>query len=123
MAAGFIASLTFLIIYLHQTDRQLGAWNWVLAGAMLGLSFLMISNIRYPSFKGVGWSTRASVPLLAIGTIFVGATIFYYWILPAVLFSAYLIYGLIRPMLSVQRRAAVEEVLDSQGDGDCDGDE
>ena len=123
MAAGFIASLTFLIIYLHQTDRQLGTWNWVLAGAMLGLSFLMISNIRYPSFKGVGWSTRASVPLLAIGTIFVGATIFYYWILPAVLFSAYLIYGLIRPLLSVQRRAAVEEVLDYQEDGDFDGDE
>jgi CDP-diacylglycerol--serine O-phosphatidyltransferase len=116
MAAGFIASLTFLIIYLHDNDRQLGAWNWVLAGAMLGLSGLMISNIRYPSFKGLGWRTRASVPLLAVGTIFVGATIFYYWILPAVLFSAYLIYGLIRPLLSVARRKAVEEALDSQGE-------
>ena len=116
MAAGFIASLTFLIIYLHDNDRQLGAWNWVLAGAMLGLSFLMISDIRYPSFKKVGWSTRASVPLLAVGTIFVGAMIAYYWILPAVLFSAYLVYGLVRPMLSVQRRKAVEEALDPEGD-------
>ena len=43
-------------------------------------------------------------------------TIFYYWILPAVLFSAYLIYGLIRPLLSVARRKAVEEALDSQGE-------
>ena len=114
MAAGFIASLTFLIIYLHDTDRHLGAWNWVLAGAMVGLSVLMISNIRYPSFKGVGWRTRASLPILAAGTLFVGAMIVYYWILPAVLFSAYLTYGLIRPFLSVRRRKAVEEALDSQ---------
>lgn len=122
MAAGFIASLTFLIIYLQDNDRHLGPWNWVLAGAMLGLSFLMISNIRYPSFKRVGWSTRASVPLLAVGTIFVGATVAYYWILPAVWFSAYLIYGLIRPLLSVQRRKAMEEVLDSEADDQGQGD-
>ena len=117
MAAGFIASLTFLIIYLHDNDRELGAWNWVLAGAMLGLSFLMISDIRYPSFKRVGWSTRASIPLLAIGIIFVAATIVFFQVLPAVWFSAYLIYGLIRPLLSVQRRMAVEEALDSEGEG------
>lgn len=116
MAAGFIASLTFLIIYLNDTDRQLGAWNWVLAGAMLGLSVLMISNIRYPSFKGIGWKTRASLPLLVLGTVSLGAMIYYYWILPAVLFSAYLLYGLIRPLLSVQRRKALEEALDSQGE-------
>jgi CDP-diacylglycerol--serine O-phosphatidyltransferase len=116
MAAGFIASLTFLIIYLYDTDRDLGAWNWVLAGAMLGLSVLMISDVRYPSFKGVGWKTRASLPALVIGTVCVGAMIIYYWILPAVLFSAYLLYGLVRPMLSVQRRKAVEEVLDFQGE-------
>ena len=83
---------------------------------MLGLSFLMISSIRYPSFKKIGWSTRSSVPLLALGIIFVGATIVFFQVLPAVWFSAYLIYGLIRPMLSVQRRKAVEEMLDSEGE-------
>src|SRR5690606_21140029 len=51
MAAGFISSLTFLIIYLNETDRDLGAWKFVLGGAMLGLSILMISDVRYPSFK------------------------------------------------------------------------
>ncbi len=83
---------------------------------MLGLSVLMISNIRYPSFKGIGWKTRASLPLLVLGTVSLGAMIYYYWILPAVLFSAYLLYGLIRPLLSVQRRKALEEALDSQGE-------
>ena len=86
------------------------------AGAMLGLSFLMISDIRYPSFKKVGWSTRASIPLLAVGTIFVGATIVFFQVLPAVWFSAYLIYGLVRPVLSAKRRQAVEEVLDAEAE-------
>ena len=119
MAAGFIASLTFLIIFLHDNDRELGAWNWVLAGAMLGLSFLMISDIRYPSFKKIGWSTRASIPILAVGILFVGATIVFYQVLPAVWFSAYLFYGLIRPMLSAKRREAVEEALGSEFDKDA----
>lgn len=109
MAAGFIASLTFLIIHLHQNDRHLGPWNWVLAGAMLGLSVLMISNIRYPSFKRVGWRTRASLPVLAMGTIFVGLTIVYYWIVPAILFSAYLLYPIVRPLIPIHRRRSVEE--------------
>lgn len=117
MAAGFIASLTFLIIHLHNNDRHLGAWNWVLAGAMVGLSILMISDVRYPSFKKIGWGTRATLPLLLGGVVFLWGLIIYYWILPAVLFSAYLIYGLIRPLLSVQRRKAVEEALDPQGEG------
>ena len=81
---------------------------------MLGLSFLMISDIRYPSFKKVGWSTRGSVPILAVGTILVGATIVFFQVLPAVWFSAYLIYGLIRPALSAKRRQAVEQALDSE---------
>ena len=51
MAAGFIASLTFLLIDLHQNDHELRYWKYVLGGAMLGLSLLMISDIRYPSFK------------------------------------------------------------------------
>ena len=56
MAAGFIASLTFLIIDIYENDRALGPWIYVLAGAMLGISMLMISDVRYPSFKRIGRS-------------------------------------------------------------------
>ena len=44
MAAGFIASLTFLLIDLYQNDHEIGMWKYILAGAMLGLSLLMISE-------------------------------------------------------------------------------
>ena len=110
MAAGFIASLTFLIIHLYNTDRDLGLWNYVLAGAMLGLSGLMISNVRYPSFKRVDWKTRASLPVLLIVALVAAALVNYYWILPAVLFSVYLVYGLVRPWISTRWRRGVEQV-------------
>lgn len=122
MAAGFIASLTFLIIHFHDTDRDLGLWNYVLAGAMLGLSGLMISNVRYPSFKKVDWRTRASLPVLLVVALVVAALIRYYWIAPAILFSLYLVYGLVRPWISTRWRRGVEEVLSEpeqdKGEGD-----
>ena len=80
----------------------------------------MISNIRYPSFKKAGWITRGSVPILAVGTLLVGATIVFFQVLPAVWFSAYLIYGLVRPVLSAKRRRAVEEGLDSEEEPESD---
>ena len=118
MAAGFIASLTFLIIHLYDTDRDLGPWNYVLAVTMLLLSVLMISNVRYPSFKRVDWRTRANLPILLVGTLVVAGLVYYYWILPAVLFSVYLLYGLIRPWLSTRWRRGVEEALDAPNEED-----
>ena len=121
MAAGFIASLTFLIIHLHDTDRDLGMWNYVLAITMLGLSGLMISNVRYPSFKKLDWRTRASLPILLVGTLMVAALIRYYWILPAILFSIYLVYGFIRPWISTRWRRGVEEALTERDDPGDEG--
>ena len=122
MAAGFISSLTYLVIYFNDTDRNLGAWKYVLAGAMLGLSFLMVSNVRYPSFKKVGWRTRGT-PLVIVGAaLLLIVTVRFHYILPAVLFSAYLLYGLVvRPFLSpkVQREIEAETAVES-GDSEDD---
>lgn len=100
MAAGFITSLTFLIIYLNNNDHNIGAWKYLLAGAMLGLSILMISDVRYPSFKKVGWKTKGSPLVIVIAVVILIATVRYYWVMPVILFSGYLLYGLaIRPFL------------------------
>lgn len=113
MAAGFIASLTFLLSNFYEVGKGLGAWNYVLVGVTLGLSFLMISNIRYPSFKKVDWSTKGSVwgillGTLALGLIFNQTTRSYS---PAIIFSLYLIYGLARPMLSKKMRRSLSETI------------
>ena len=111
MAAGFISSLTFFIIYANENDRDLGPWKYVLAAAMLGLSLLMISNVRYPSFKKVGWKTRGTPLMIVALPILVVATVRYYYFMPAVLFSLYLFYGLvIRPFLSKRLQRGIEEV-------------
>ena len=114
MAAGFIASLTFLIIDLHQNDHELRFWKYVLAGAMLGLSLLMISDIRYPSFKKVGWKTRGTLPAIVIAVLLLYITVQFRYVMPVVLFSAYLLYGMIRPWLSLKMRKEIEVDTDDE---------
>lgn len=109
MAAGFISSLTYLVIYFNDTDRNLGAWKYVLAGAMLGLSFLMVSNVRYPSFKKVGWRTRGTPLLIVFAAVILIITVRFHHLMPAILFSAYLLYGLVvRPFLSPGMKRGIE---------------
>lgn len=113
MAAGFIASLTFLLSNFYEVGKTLGAWNYVLVGVTIGLSILMITNVRYPSFKKIDWSTKGSswgilIGTLAIGLIFNPTTRSY---TPAVIFTLYLIYGLVRPMLSNKLRRSLSETI------------
>jgi len=108
MAAGFIASLTFLLNDFYQGDRELGVWKFVLAGAMLGLSWLMVSDVRYPSFKKVGWKTRGTLGAIVLAVVLIFLTIQFRYVMPVVLFSAYLIYGLVRPFVSQRLRREIE---------------
>lgn len=108
MAAGFIASLTFLIIQIYENDRELGAWKYALAGAMLGLSWLMISDVRYPSFKKVGWRTRGTLGALVVTALILVMAVKFHYITPVVVFSSYLLYGLIRPWVSQTWRKGIE---------------
>lgn len=119
MAAGFIASLTFLIIDLYSSDRELGMWKYVLAGAMLGLSGLMISDVRYPSFKKVDFRTRGTVGAIVIAAVLIVVTVKFRYVMPVVLFSLYLLYGLVRPLISKRLRHEIE----APGNDDPDDDE
>lgn len=112
MAAGFIASLTFLLIDLYENDHQLGLWKYILAGAMLGLSLLMISDVRYPSFKKVGWNTRGTLGAIVIALLLVFATVQFRYVMPVALFSLFLLYGFIRPWVSQKLRKEIEVETD-----------
>ena len=108
MAAGFIASVTFLIIDVSRSDHELGAWKYILAGPMLAVSLLMISDVRYPSFKRVDWKTRGTQGAIVIALLLVFMTVQFRYVMPVVLFSAFLIYGMIRPWLSQRLRREIE---------------
>jgi CDP-diacylglycerol--serine O-phosphatidyltransferase len=115
-AAGLVASLTLLIIELNEKDRSLGRWGFVLAAVLLFLSAMMVSTVKYPSFKSLGLRststfTKAIVAALLLGFVMVvqasrGKILFY--VLPA-FFTLYLIYGFIRPRISRKMRYEIEE--------------
>lgn len=117
MAAGFIASVTFLLIDFgkrNNWDSDLGYINYVLGAVMLGLSVLMISNIRYPSFKKVDFQTQGTVWGILGGAIVLVLLLNENtrWYTPTFIFSLYLAYGLVRPLLSKNWRRNIEEALD-----------
>ncbi|MEN8693673.1 MAG: CDP-diacylglycerol--serine O-phosphatidyltransferase [Akkermansiaceae bacterium] len=98
MAAGFVASLTYLIISSHrqQEGLSLGAWSYVLAVMILGVSFLMVSNISYPSFKKIDLKTRANIWTLLLAAILLFALVRFRLYAPPLLFVGYLMIPLFR---------------------------
>jgi len=112
-AAGLVASLTLLIIHFHERDKSLGAWNYLLAIVLIFLSAMMVSTVRYPSFKSLGLRSRSTFTK-AIGTaLFLGCLLVLqervlYYVLPA-FFTLYLIYGFVRPSISRAWRREIEE--------------
>ena len=110
-AAGLTASLTLFMLWLAQSERQLGLWKWVLPGLLIFLSFMMFSRFQYPSFKGLNWKTTRSIPRFIVIVLIVGFTVLNYYWMPAVLFLAYLLYGFLRPFLSRQMQREIEEEI------------
>ena len=108
MAAGTTAALTIFLIWLAEGERQLGNWKYLLAGLMVCLALLMMSHIRYPSFKKVNWRSRASLPWVAIIFIVIVLTVRYYEWMPALVCVAYITYGFARPWISQRMRAEIE---------------
>jgi CDP-diacylglycerol---serine O-phosphatidyltransferase len=120
-AAGLVASLTLLIIQLNEKDKTLGKWGYLLAVVLVFLSAMMVSTVKYPSFKSLGLRststfTKALVAALFLGLILVLQERILYYVLPA-FFTAYLVYGFIRPRISRQMRREIEEE-DEEDDAD-----
>jgi CDP-diacylglycerol--serine O-phosphatidyltransferase len=90
-----------------------GLWRYILPGLMLFLSFMMVSEVKYPSFKTLDLRARRTFTKLVFTVIFVGC-LFLLWqvLLPVVLplvFTAYLLYGFVRPRISRKVREDIEE--------------
>ena len=124
-AAGLVASLTLLIINLNEHERSLGHWKFVPAAVLVFLSAMMVSTVKYPSFKSLGLRSTSTFAKAIIAALFVGAILVMAgqrsmlrtagYVLP-VLFTAYLIYGFIRPRISRRIRSEIEEEDDENGD-------
>lgn len=111
-AAGLVASLTLLIIQLDRDNRSLGSWKYLLVPVLLFLSAMMVSKVRYPSFKSLGLRSASSFTKAIIAAMFVGLLLLLQekvlFVLP-IFFTLYLVYGFIRPRISRRMRREIEE--------------
>ena len=117
-AAGLVASLTLFIIKLNEKERDLGYWGYLLPVVLVFLSAMMVSEVRYPSFKSLGLRSTTTFLKIIIGALFIGLLLvlrekILYYVLP-LFFTGYLLYGFIRPRLSRAWRREIEE--DDDGD-------
>lgn len=121
-AAGLVASLTLFIMWWDERELRFGIWRYSLPIIMLFLSVMMISEVRYPSFKSINLRTSSRFARLTGAVIFVGLLLVLRnkvlpFILPTI-FTAYLVYGFIRPRLSRQVREGIEESGEEAEDRD-----
>jgi len=107
-AAGLVVSVTMFMIWLTGQDRELGRSRWVLMGLMLLLSWLMVSNVRYPTFKNVDWTLQRGVAAFALLAVIALLLAAHFEVTLAGLFVAYLLYGLVRPWISKRWRREIE---------------
>jgi len=123
-AAGLVASLTLMVIKLSETPRkmpdgtvvvgiELGAWKYFLAVVLLFLSAMMVSTVKYPTFKSLGLRSTSTFFKAILAALFLGIILVFrekilYYLLPA-FFTLYLIYGFVRPRISKRMRHEIEE--------------
>ena len=111
-AAGLVSSLTLLIIQLNENSKDLGYWKYFLGLVLLFLSAMMVSTVKYPSFKSLGLRSSSTFQKAIIAAMILGLCIVFrdrlLFALPA-FFTLYLIYGFIRPRISRKVRYEIEE--------------
>ena len=112
-AAGLVASLTLFIIKLNEKEKDLGPWGWLLPSVLLFLSAMMVSEVKYPSFKSLGIRSSTTFLKLVVAAVFVGSLFILrekilYYVLP-LFFTGYLLYGFVRPHISRAWRREIEE--------------
>ena len=118
-AAGLVASLTLFIIKLNEKEKDLGHLAYLLPVVLVFLSAMMVSEVRYPSFKSLGLRSTTTLLKVLIGALFLGLLLILrekiiYYVLPF-FFTAYLVYGFVRPHISRAWRKEIEEDEDESG--------
>ncbi len=118
-AAGTVASITLFLLW-FEDNFVAGRWKYILPVLMIFLSLMMVSQVKYPTFKKIDFRTRRTFPkmlaiVLVLGCFFVFWKVFLQFVLP-LLFTAYLLYGFVRPRISRKIRRDIEDDEEEETD-------
>lgn len=111
-AAAMVASLTLFLLWLEEKNFPQGKWRFLLPVLLVFLSAMMVSEVKYPAFKSINWRTSPPFQKMVAIILVIGLfVILWKKILPValpVIFTAYLLYGFVRPYLSRRMRREIE---------------
>jgi hypothetical protein len=89
------------MIWWDEKDFAQGNWRYALPVVMLFLSWMMVSEVKYPTFKKLDLKATRTFTRTLVGVLLIGAALILrekllYWAFP-LFFTAYLLYGLHPP--------------------------
>jgi CDP-diacylglycerol---serine O-phosphatidyltransferase len=124
-AAGLVASLTLLLMWMGEhgwlEERfNKSMWRFALPVLLLFLSWMMVSEVKYPTFKTLDFRSTSTFTKMLIAVIVVGGIVTFrekiLIIVMPLLFTLYLIYGFVRPHVSRRFRREIEDKEDDEED-------
>ena len=112
-AAGLVASLTLFLLWIEENGFSQSKLRFVLPVLLLFLSAMMVSEVKYPSFKSLDFRAKRSFAKMLIIVLCVGFFLILWEnvlpVLAPVVFTAYLLYGFVRPYMSRAWRRGIED--------------
>ncbi len=117
-SAAMVASLTMFLVWLEEKNLPTSSWRWILLVLLVFLSVMMVSEVKYPSFKKLDFRSRRPFTKFVAAVVVVACFVFLWkYLVPIVLpliFTSYLVYGFVRPRLSRKLRREIEEDFDDE---------
>lgn len=104
-AAGTVASLVLLLVNLAKNERELRQLTIALPMLLVLVAFLMVSTVRYPSFKQVNWETKTRFRTFVLLVVVMALVIKLREVALVFLFLGYIGYGLVAHYQRVARHA------------------
>ena len=117
-AAGLVASITIFLIWMEREGYlegylAKGNWKFVLPVLLVFLSIMMVSKVKYPTFKRINLRGSRSFMKMVVAAVCIGLLFTYREkalpIVAPLIFIAYLVYGFVRPWLPHRARRDIEE--------------
>lgn len=114
-AAGMVASLTLLLLWIEEKGFNQSKLRFVLPVLLVFLSCMMVSEVKYPSFKTLHFRTKVSFIKFILIALAIGFFLILWVIsgalpvLAPIVFTSYLVYGFVRPFISRALRREIED--------------
>ena len=120
-AAGLVASLTLLLLWAEDhgyTKFRESYVRFTLPVLLVFLSLMMVSTVKYPTFKKLDFRATRTFPKMVAIVVIIGLFVILWdvllqFALPTI-FTAYLVYGFVRPSISRRMRHEIEEEDDAE---------